>query len=485
MLSTKLNKKFLVNSTYFIIVSLFLILVALLVTNFFIIYSLRTELNKNYRRDANNIKNSAQNNINNFGQANTPNSTEPRPEPKLGYDENNNPLFFSSFFDSFAADFLIDKTQTSLYRDNLATAIYFEPDYTWEVATTAQTNNNKNKFTSLKANDFSAAALISDRRCLGESCLKQKGTKLFYNDKPLLFPKEVKESEIAAISIGTIASHWTVGLTLKEGSNYRGRVYFFDGLIFSPLVFSDNSETISSPYFGLFGFGGEESDYLIIYGAYKGIAYRFLNSEPTDISSFFDIRVMLGGFRPEIIKVKNDQYSNWYIYSGSLGRTQLIKLWSDNSDKISGEVVFKDIFSISDEAAHFSILSNNSNEISLLAQIKRSGLDYWQVFSDHGFKNQTPGILVFSPVTYDSGLIIKQIANVSLGSQFLPCLDQKLSFSFDGKDWQTALVGQDLSQKFTLQAVNKLFLRVDFPAQTNKFFSPFLAEVSFDFYYQK
>lgn len=392
---------------------------------------------------------------------------------------------FNSFFDSFASGHLINTALSTLFRDDSAAAVYFPPDYSYEEAAIETANIYKSEFAKIYSNDFSKPLTLVDRRCFGENCLEQKGRKLSYRGKSLALPKGIKESEVAALSIGSLEKRWLIGVTLKKGVVYEGRVFYFDGAKFTPLLFPGNKEKITSSYIGLFGFGGEESDFLAVYGAYRGIAYRFQADKTTDLSQFFDFRIMAKGFRPEIIKASNGQATNWYIFSSSLGHPQLIKLWQNQSGEITGEAAYQDIFSEPGETVLFYPISASENDFKLLAKVKRGSGESWRVFTDRGFKNTNPGELVFNPIPVNSEIIIRKIANSELGSLSAPCPEGRFYFSADNVSWQELPRGENLNKDFKVAAKDNFYLRVDFPAQADRFYSPFLAEVLFDFYYQK
>ncbi|MFA5131415.1 MAG: hypothetical protein WC467_03230 [Patescibacteria group bacterium] len=401
------------------------------------------------------------------------------------------PQIFSSFFDSFASDYLLNSAASTLYRDDLAAAVYFPPRYTWEEESSGQSLKNEaelaksNSLAQNKISDFLEPLVISDRRCLGGNCLEQTGKHLSYQGKPLALPGEIKAADVVALTIGALDTRWLLGLTLKEGDAYQGRVYIFDGNKFSPLIFGDQTEKISSPYLGQFGFGGSDTDYLVIYGAYRGEAYRFQAATVTDISTFFDFRVMATGFRPEIIKATNGRVVNWYIYSSSLGRPRLIKLWQNSDGKISGEADYQNIFSNSGESASFRLVAAAADKFVLLATIRQDNMETNRVFTDRGFESRMPGELIYNAIIAEPGITIKKLAASKLGSPDNPCSEGKLSFSTDNNFWQELPSGQNLNQTFKATVENNYFLRVDFPAQTDSFYSPFLNEVLFDFYYQK
>jgi len=376
---------------------------------------------------------------------------------------------FSTFFDSFANSTQIDATNTNLYRDDAANAIMFPPDYSWGVADNETVLKNQDKF------------INPNRRCLNGQCLEQRDNNLLFQDKLVTFPREIKKSDIVALTLGALDSKWLVGITLKDGKNYQGKVYYFSDNKFTPLL---TNKKISSQYLGEFGFGGHDSDFLVIYGAYLGIAYRVQGNNITDISKFFDYRAMDKGFRPEVIRTSNGQITNWYIYSLSPDKSRFIKLWQNENQEISGETVYQDIFSEND-AVSFYFLNASDSGFNFLARIKNSDNNYsWQIFSDQGFKNNFAGQLIFNPVLANEKITIEKLANSSLGQQNDSCPDAKFLFSADNKNWETLPLGYYLNQDFFRGPLEVYYLHVDFPAQTNKFYSPYLTEVLFDFYYQ-
>lgn len=468
----KIDKKHLLNLGYIIIFSLFLIVVYYLVNFCFRTFFSEASLFSSF--DGRAAKNTE---LNSSGSDDAVNKAVTPSGDKT--------LFFNSFFDSFASGHLIDLTSTNMYRDDLSAAVYFPPLYSYELASADIISEAKTKFSKVYLNDFLLPLNIFDRRCLGGKCLEQKGKRLSFQGKALSLPKDIKASDIVGLSIGSLESRWLIGVTLKDGANYQGRVYFFDGKKYSPVILSGTSEKISSPYLGLFGFGGSESDFLIIYGAYRGQAFRLQDGKATDISEFFDFRVMATGFQPEVIRATNGRLVNWYIYSSSLERPRLIKLWQNQRGEISGEADYNDIFENNGEEAIFNLLETNADEFVLVSSVYKDDTETVKTFADRGFDNKMPGELIFNPINIEGEIIIKQLANSNLGRSEAPCLEAKFSFSPDNNNWQELPCGQNLNQEFTAPVKNSYFLRIDFSGQTEKFYSPFLSEVLFDFYYQK
>jgi hypothetical protein len=397
-------------------------------------------------------------------------------------------LSFGSFQENFVGPANIDSNLTTLYRDNRAIAMFFPPDYSWEAATGELVNLFQNNFASLRFNDFDGP--YEDERCFGANCLEQQGADLFYNGQPLARPAALKDSSIAAVSLGALTKNWLVGFTLKDGNDYRGRVFYFDGAKFTPLALPAE---ISSPSFGLFGFGGEESDFLVIYGAPNAVAYRVRDAFASDISRWFSPRVMGKGFQPEIIRIGRrsgaEQGSDivWYVYSSTLYRPQLIKLWQNSTADIVGEAVFTNLlFGDSSASAGFKLVSSQSDRIILLADWRESGTDSWRVFTDRGFKNTQAASLITKPIPHDgaaSPIIINSIAAARLGLDFGSVQFAQFLFSEDGAAWRQIPAGANAY--FITDKIRNYRLQVAFPAFPDRFYSPFLDSVLFDYYARK
>src|SRR5680860_1634511 len=250
----------------------------------------------------------------------------------------NDDLTFGAYFDDFPNSVYINSAKTTLYQDKSATAIFFPPVYNFKPAASSVSLAAGNSFVTPTFNKFNGP--YNDRRCLKKNCLVQKDKTLYYNGNILELPAELKFSNLSALSISALTKTWLVGATLHDGANYRGLVFSFDGQNFTAI---NTPAPLTSSYFGLWGFGGEESDFLMVYGAYQGIDYRVRGNNLTDISKFFGIRAMNGGFKAEVIRAAYGANVNWYIYSSTSNNLQFFKLWQNNTSDIAGEAVFSDI----------------------------------------------------------------------------------------------------------------------------------------------
>lgn len=383
---------------------------------------------------------------------------------------------FATFYDTFAFDVNTDKQKTSFYQDKVANALFFPPDYKWSAAPASEVERAAGNFSSISFNDFKGP--YSDRRCIRGDCVEQKGNDLYYNNRLITLPAEIGSSDLTAVSIGSVGQRWLVGFTLKDGENYRGEVYYFNGHDFTVL---NLPEKIKSPYFGLFGFGGEPTDFLVIYGAYQGQAYRVQGTNFTKIDKFFDIRLMGKGFKPEIIKASSGDSVNWYIYSTTLGRPHLIKLWQNRTSEIVGEIVYN-IFSASDQGAAFKLLANNKNSVSLLARVSNGPDIEWKDFIDYGFKNNFSAIWTSIPIVRNSNskININKIVSSIIQADSPSQAAIRLFFSLDGREWQDISDLQDID--FSTPQIPYYFLKLTFPAQTDKFYSPFIESLNFNYY---
>lgn len=410
-----------------------------------------------------------------------PPSPSPIPQPDLAPNITDPTLFFGSHFDSFANNKYVDSGQTTLYYDETAAAYFFPPDYVFEEAGAGPDSGNQDILNGVSLNVFEGP--YGDKRCLASHCLEQKGNNLFFDNQKLILPDGLADRNIAAVSIGSLTKRWLVGVTVKNENNYEGLVYNFDGNKFSRLL---TPAPIISPHFGILGFGGGENNFLIIYGAYKGIAYHFQGDKVADVSRFFDIRVMNGGFKAEVLFTAFESNVNWYVYSSTLYHPVLIKLWQNQGTEIAGEMVFNDLFQRYDESGVFKLSRAESSAITLLAKLRKDNHDYWFYLSDRGFRNENGGRLVSAPIAHDGYISLIKIVKVAqsrldVDSSSAGYVD--FSFSVDGKNWQKLENSKNID--VAVPATQYFFLKAVFPKFEDKFYSPYLSELLFNYYCRK
>lgn len=371
---------------------------------------------------------------------------------------------------------IVDDEKTSLYFEGVSNSIIFPPDYNWDMAGQDLVAQNQAKFGAHANNTFDGP--YNDKRCLNNDCVEYKDNKLFYNNKVVSFPSGIKAKDLKAISLGIVGQKWLIGFTLKD-IGYRGEVFYFDGATFSQI---SNLPSISSTYFGLFGFGGEEDDFLIIYGSYQGQAFRVRGDKITNLDNFFGYRPMNNGFKSEIIRAESNNYVNWYIYSSTLDALRFIKLWEDKDGEISGEASLLYDLNIIGKSVEFQLIEAKSDKAVLLAKINSGTNTSWKVFTDKGFVNDKEKILVTLPITHDaesSEIFIKKIYESSLELDKDGQALVKVEFSVDGQKWQNISWGKDIS--FEQVATKHYFIRTVFSPPGNKFYSPAISNILFSY----
>ena len=422
-----------------------------------------------------------------------PSISSPLKGSSLPNSSNAGPILYSAAFeDNFTSAAFFDFQESGLYRDNLMTALIFPPDYNWRALKDADLSAaEKEYFSSLSINDFarpgeSGLREIYERRCFKNNCLEQRGERLFYNDSSLNFSAPLSGAEIAAVSIGSLEKSWLVGFTLKDKDGYQGRVFRFDGQNFQEIL----PGGLRSPYFGRFGFGGEEDDFLIIYSAYEGQAYHVKNSKLTDISRFFHIRVTDDGFKPEVIKSGRGDNSTWYVYSLSRGWPRFMKLWQNKGPEIVGALVLNGPLLPSGTAEIALKVKEDdfsNSAINILARLKDQGGNIsWQLFSDYGFKNRAPAeIHSFLLGTPGVPIKIKKISRSHLALDEPSADKVKLWFALSDSSGQPESDWQDISQgrnmTFETDIFSHYLLKISFDSAADKFYSPFLSSASFDY----
>lgn len=324
----------------------------------------------------------------------------------------------SSFTDLFSGTGWIDQEKTTLYHDQNITSFIFPPKYKWR-------KSNLSDFTF-------------NHRCLGSFCLVEKGFKLFFapkidfqngnlTDYKINLPQSVNKEILSNISIGTLNDVWVLGVVEKQNNNYTGKAYFFDGKGFSEVLVDGKSNIFQSQHEGIIGAGGERDDFIIIYGAYDGIAYRIKKEEVENISKFFGIRVMRGGFYPVVFEKSIEDKEVWYVSSLTKDNPQLIKLFEDGKGKIAGGVDFIPLLYINNGTVKFS----PGNGKKLLAKFESGEI---REFVDEGFdKSQTRKVVSSNINNYPFKVLKAKIFGMDISYSGTESVNFYLSSN--GNDW--------------------------------------------------
>lgn len=443
-------------------------------------------------------------------------------ETQLGFSEIRNfvnskyrgRLYFSSFFNSFHNLSAISE-QENLYHESSLGALMFAPDYKYQDC--LADNSYEQYFSNFYLNKFPVTnADYYDKRCFGDTCLEQKYLSLFLDGEPLTLPSEL--TNIKALSIGLVKSgdaladsgegFFLLGATIYQDDSYQGLVYILKNSKFEQIL---TKTEIISPYFGRFGFGGEPDDFLVIYGAEQGLAYRLQSGtqEIEDLSHFFDFRLMDRGFKAEVIKLEQDNRANFYLFSLTENKPKFIKLWENQAGLgISGGTVLRAP----------ALNKNNQTQILFLQKLTTKYLNHdlsllvsdterCQIFYDYGFKNETEAFFI-SKQHPDEGTSLSRIRQIAdlhlkldLASSFLeteksPLLffrpisssTETISENSLANDLRN-LLWQEVKSPDAQELIDITFesfvIKVVFPTQIDKFYSPFLQDLTLNYYYSQ
>lgn len=381
-------------------------------------------------------------------------------------------LISSSFTDLFSGAGWLDVSKTDMYHDKIITAFTLEPNFTWQQVHGA--NIVSGKFLKKEENG-------SDRRCIHSSCLEQRGLALFFNGGEISLPREMRSKDVQNVSVGTLGEKWLVGVVAKEKEKYEGWVFFYDGISYTR-VFGEANAPFLSEYEGTIGFGGTKESWLAVYGAYEGQAYHIREGKPfQNISKFFGIRAMAGGFHPAVLRAGDGVDARWYIYSLTKGKPVLLKLFQDGTaGDIRGAIDFTQLvvankffqvsFAVADVRGGTTVL-----EADAVANSGEEGV--WQ-FVDEGFKvplsarvesinlNNYPAE-IWSAIIVDAD-VFEGKSNVAF------------ALSNDGANWVPARVGEQVVFPDTGNV--RLFWRVTFtPTDGARFSSPFFDRIRVDY----
>ena len=385
-------------------------------------------------------------------------------------------LISSSFTDLFSGVGWLDVSRTNMYHDKVITAFTLEPNFTWRKLDGAHIQQER----FLKKNDNGI-----DRRCIGSSCLEQRGLGLFYNGGEISLPREMRSKNVQNVSIGTLGEKWLVGVTAKEKEKYEGWVFFYspstDGSAYSR-VFGEANAPFLSDYEGTIGFGGTKDNWIALYGAYEGQAYHIREGKPfQNISKFFGIRAMAGGFHPAILRAGDGVDARWYVYSLTKGRPVFIKLFQDGNvgdirgsmdftQSVLGTNFFKVSFAVADvrggtTALEADALTNDGNE------------ELWQ-FVDEGFK--VPSLARVVSINLNNYPAEVWTATIVDSDVFEGKSNIEFALSNDGVSWIPARIGEPVV--FPDPNNNRLFWRATFqPEDGARFSSPFFDRIRVDY----
>ena len=320
-----------------------------------------------------------------------------------------NPIYSNVTAEPFFETHLIDMPKTTMRLDKKVNALTFEPAY-----------------------DLKLSGDCSAKYCgaleKSDSPLTDKNGQIYYKGNQLSLPSELAGKKILNFTFSRLNSKWVVGVIFNDGGQEVGYAYLFDGQKLSPLINDQTGPKIRTQYGhdgGRISVGGSDTQFIVLYVGYEGIGYLYNNGSWQDISSYFGLRVIDGGFTPQIILSGSGKAATWYVCSDDTAKAKLVKLWQNNTDNIQGAIDLSDI--LTDGQLICRLKSNK--ELNIYSQTKS------YLFKDKGFN--TGKQYLYESLNL-SDYVGKTIQTVRLSSYVINARPNyyTLSISADGTNWQ-------------------------------------------------
>jgi len=229
-----------------------------------------------------------------------------------------------------------------------------------------------------------------------------------------------------------------LGAVLKEGDGYKIYAFKKEGENWVDVL--KDKKGFSSKLKGEISFGGESDNFLIFYGAEKGVAFNVLKKDNDfvtyDISGIFDYRVSRGGFKAEILFVKRGVNNNFYLL-GSNGAEVFLKVFSDSTGKLIGLVDYTPY--LEKDFSNFTGIGIDKKENTIYLSLKNSSGDFYVAFDDYGFDKSKKFTVVSSNIS-PFGFIVHSANFYEINFYG----DDKVDFylSNDGRDWKKASLNE-------------------------------------------
>lgn len=397
---------------------------------------------------------------------------------------------YNVFGDGFSNSYYVDMAKTNFRYDDTATSFSFKPLY--EKKDNGSCSQEYCGFSEKEKMD-GGGNIINQKYCLiknNQSCLSWSGEELKYNDdKVEIFSSIFSGLKPERVSIYPLSNYWLVGAVWTENGREIGRAWLYDG---KTLLALDPESRVSfitrEGYSGSnIYFGGDDSNYVVLYAGYDFIGYQIANNTLWNITDFFNTRLADGGFAPSIIKHQQGKETVWYICSLTTGKPKLIKLWQNGSKIIRGSI------SLSSEVmagGYSSALCREGSDGNLeIATVKKNGdknsYSRWSLI-DKGFDESHDYQAVSNNLSSSRGNM--EMANFSslglCGADFCGngALDNNLNFtvSNNAKDFQIPTLGQEYL--FNTSGSGLLWKLQASANSTKSYYSPWFSAVNSVYY---
>lgn len=305
---------------------------------------------------------------------------------------------WSSFGDGYSSFAYLDEDKTDMFLDSNVSALVFPPLYNFEFKEDCLLCYNSDNLVEIDK--------TSPYKSIGAM--------------PKPTPSELIGKDITSASIYRLDKKTIATFVFKDDGEERAFIYFLENNKYSSIINNESEEIIRTKYGregGNVVIGGADDDFIILYSGYEGIAYHYIKGVLYDISKFFKINNMSGGFPAHIFRQEVGSEINWYILSLDGGINKLIKLWQNETEHIKGSIDLSFALSKSlanEKIAAYSLLKDRGMEFMLINKEKKS-----LVFSDKGFDNSKERQVVSKNINYKNypvyGAVIKEL-EISLDS---------------------------------------------------------------------
>lgn len=247
------------------------------------------------------------------------------PLPAAGVN-NNLSFYYNLASDSFFNSYQIDWEKTNMHYDEEVTALTFKPLYEFKKVETC-------------SSPFCGLDEDKNNSCLNGYCLSVVGNTIYYKNNKINNPSDLKEKDILKVGVNLLQTKWIISFIFSEDGQERVYLYFFTDGEFIPLINQNIPLEIKTTYGrgnGNVSVDGDDDHFLILYSGYEGIAFLYNKGIWQDLSDYFNLRFIDGGFKAKVIKSGEKENTTWYVCSDEGSRAKLMKLWQNNTLQIQG-----------------------------------------------------------------------------------------------------------------------------------------------------